>query len=106
MKHTSSSFPDPALAHALLDEADIGSGERGPGDHETDLLIRQIPLLEASELDGSESDDADAALQDDAIEADLDVGAPGHKIEQDQSLERDEPDLQLDALDPVPPKGT
>lgn len=27
------------------DEADIGSGEKTPADHETDELIRQIPPL-------------------------------------------------------------
>lgn len=30
---------------ASLDEADIGSGERSPGQDETDRLIRQIPPL-------------------------------------------------------------
>jgi hypothetical protein len=27
------------------DEADIGSGEKSPGQHETDEMIRQIPRL-------------------------------------------------------------
>ena len=36
--------PDPgANAPANLHEADIGSGERSPGQHETDEMIRDIP---------------------------------------------------------------
>jgi len=30
---------------AMYDEADIGSGERSPGQHETDEMIRGIPPL-------------------------------------------------------------
>lgn len=38
--------PDPAAApRRSWDEADIGSGEKTPGQHETDELIRQIPPL-------------------------------------------------------------
>jgi hypothetical protein len=33
----------------LLDEADIGSGEKTPGQKETEEIIRQIPPLPASE---------------------------------------------------------
>lgn len=29
----------------MYDEADIGSGERSPGQHETDEMIRGIPAL-------------------------------------------------------------
>jgi hypothetical protein len=36
--------PDPgANAPANMHEADIGSGERSPGQHETDNMIREIP---------------------------------------------------------------
>lgn len=35
-------FPDPAQAHALLDEADIGSGEKTPGEQETDEIVSQV----------------------------------------------------------------
>jgi hypothetical protein len=36
--------PDPgANAPANMHEADIGSGERSPGQHETDDMIREIP---------------------------------------------------------------
>jgi len=34
---------------ALLDEADIGSGEKTPGQKETEEIIRQIPPLPPSE---------------------------------------------------------
>ena len=30
---------------AMYDEADIGSGERSPGQHETEEMIRGIPAL-------------------------------------------------------------
>jgi hypothetical protein len=33
---------------AMLDEADIGSGEKTPAQHETDEMIRQIPPLPPS----------------------------------------------------------
>ena len=36
----------------LLDEADIGSGEKTPGQQETEEIIRQIPPLPASEHRG------------------------------------------------------
>jgi hypothetical protein len=39
------SKPDPASkGRAVLDEADVGSGERSPGQDETDEMIRQIPV--------------------------------------------------------------
>jgi len=37
--------PDPAHPRALLDEADIGSGEKTPGQLETEEIIRAIPPL-------------------------------------------------------------
>ncbi|MET0858419.1 MAG: hypothetical protein ABWY27_16845 [Telluria sp.] len=36
---------DPAATRPLLDEADIGSGEKTPGQKETEEFIRQIPPL-------------------------------------------------------------
>lgn len=37
---------DPAAkGNPILDEADIGSGEKTPAQHETDEMIRQIPPL-------------------------------------------------------------
>jgi hypothetical protein len=42
--------PDPgADAPPNLHEADIGSGERSPGQHETDEMIRDIPPRGANE---------------------------------------------------------
>jgi hypothetical protein len=40
---------DPATARPLLDEADIGSGEKTPGQQETEEFIRQIPPLPPAE---------------------------------------------------------
>jgi hypothetical protein len=37
--------PKEPITRPLLDEADIGSGEKSPGQKETDELIRQIPPL-------------------------------------------------------------
>jgi hypothetical protein len=39
---------DPATHRPMLDEADIGSGEKTPGHKETEEMIRQIPPLPAS----------------------------------------------------------
>ena len=86
---TKNPFPDPADAHALLHEADIGSGEKTPADQETDALIRTIPPL-------PDNEDAQAD----------ETGAPRARREHDDSLSRDEPSDELDELDPGPPKGT
>lgn len=40
----------------MYEEADIGSGERSPGQHETDEMIRGIPPLPPS---GRPADDGD-----------------------------------------------
>jgi hypothetical protein len=40
---------DPAAkGRPILDEADIGSGEKTPAQHETDEMIKQIPPLPPS----------------------------------------------------------
>ena len=40
---------DPAAeGRPLYDEADIGSGEKSPGEQETEEMIREIPPLPAS----------------------------------------------------------
>jgi hypothetical protein len=90
-------FPDPAQAHALLDEADIGSGEKTLAQLETEEIIREIPPLPAAGQD--ERDDAEDASGDDANQGRA-------RREHDASLERDEPSGDLDSLDPVPPKGS
>jgi hypothetical protein len=43
-------FPDPALAHPLLDEADIGSGEKTPGEQETDEIVSQVGQREKDDV--------------------------------------------------------
>lgn len=90
--HASPPFPDPAQAKPLIDEADIGSGEKPASQVETEEMIRQIPTLPPSDDNDSE---ASAAGQ-------FDDGESREKREHDASLERDEPSEQLD---PVPPKG-
>jgi len=39
---------------AMYDEADIGSGERSPGQHETEEMIRGIPPLPPSNQQADE----------------------------------------------------
>jgi len=41
---------DPAAqGRAMYDEADIGSGEKSPGQQETEAMIREIPPLPAKD---------------------------------------------------------
>jgi hypothetical protein len=84
---TTKPFPDPATAHALMDEADIGSGEKSPAQLDTEQMIRDIPPLAPPEPDDDET------------------GLGREQREHDASLLRDEPGDDLDGLDPVPPKG-
>ena len=52
---------DPAATgRPLFDEADIGSGEKSPGEVETEEMIRQIPPLPTS---GGDKDQAPAPGQ-------------------------------------------
>jgi hypothetical protein len=54
--------PDPgADAPPNLHEADIGSGERSPGQHETDEMIRDIPKRGSNE--GNKQDAGQAGNQ-------------------------------------------
>ena len=91
MSH-SKPFPDPANARSLIDEADIGSGEKSPGQLETEQLIREIPPLPQ---DQNENDEAGGDA----------VGAGRERREHDASLLRDEPADDVNGLDPAPPKG-
>ncbi|MGF6275667.1 hypothetical protein ABIB38_004068 [Massilia sp. UYP11] len=43
----------------MYEEADIGSGERSPGQHETDELIREIPPLPANRQADDGAQDCD-----------------------------------------------
>lgn len=42
----------------MYEEADIGSGERSPGQHETDEMIRGIPSLPSKEQSDDSKPDA------------------------------------------------
>ena len=57
--------PDPgANAPANMHEADIGSGERSPAQHETDAMIREIPPRgnnQGGQQDGGKSGNQQAA---------------------------------------------
>ncbi|MEW7850216.1 hypothetical protein AB2N08_16090 [Massilia aurea] len=46
---------------AIFDEADIGSGERSPGQHDTEALIREIPTLPPSAGKADEGDKQEKA---------------------------------------------
>jgi hypothetical protein len=52
---------DPNTVRPLLDEADIGSGEKTPAQHETEEMIRQIPPLPASGQPGADDKSTPAA---------------------------------------------
>lgn len=95
--HTHKPFPHPAKARSLVDEADIGSGEKTPGQLETEQIIREIPTLPPA---GPDERDGGADVNDD------DTGQGRERREHDASLERDEPSGDLDLIDPVPPKGS
>ena len=41
-------------SRAIFDEADIGSGERSPGQHDTEQMIREIPALPPAGADKQE----------------------------------------------------
>jgi hypothetical protein len=92
--HTHKPFPDPAQARSLVDEADIGSGEKTPGQLDTEDLIREIPPLASVQEERDDNEDGDG------------TGQGRERREHDASLERDEPSGDLDMLDPVPPKGS
>ncbi|WP_020654245.1 hypothetical protein [Massilia niastensis] len=48
MNHRSPTVDPAAQGRPLYDEADIGSGEKSPGEQETEEMIRQIPPLPPS----------------------------------------------------------
>jgi hypothetical protein len=56
---------DPAASgRPFMDEGDIGSGEKTPGQQETEEMIRQIPPLQpGSERDNSKRNDEGQAKQ-------------------------------------------
>lgn len=47
---------EPKSTRAVLDEADIGSGEKTPAQKETEELIRQIPPLPASDTSAGDTE--------------------------------------------------
>lgn len=99
---TKPSFPDPAQAGNIADEADIGSGEKSRSQIETEEMIRQIPPLPPA---GQEEAGDDANDNNAAAANNFDAGATRERGEHAHSLERDEPGEDLDNLDPVPPEG-
>ncbi|HEY1044405.1 MAG TPA: hypothetical protein VGE60_11135 [Telluria sp.] len=50
-------FPDPAQAHAMLDEADIGSGEKTPGEQETDEIVSELVKREKDDVPREAAED-------------------------------------------------
>lgn len=52
--HTHPAARDPAKAKPMTDEADIGSGEKTPGQLETEKQIRDIPPLKHRDEDDGE----------------------------------------------------
>ncbi len=46
---------DPNTAPPMMDEADIGSGEKTPAQKETEEMIRQIPPLPTDKSDAADT---------------------------------------------------
>ncbi|MDB5960166.1 MAG: hypothetical protein JWP59_1460 [Massilia sp.] len=46
---------DPSASPPMLDEADIGSGEKTPAQKETEEMIRQIPPLQSDQQNSQQS---------------------------------------------------
>ena len=101
-------FPDPAEAHALLDEADIGSGEKTAGERDTDEMVDGIASPqdevydEAADSEDRSGDDTGSGV---AGEREFDASGAHQRLEQDASLIRDDAQDPLNDLDPVPPRG-
>ena len=59
MNEPTSNIDPKNKGRVMYEEADIGSGERSPGQHETDEMIRGIPSLPSKEQsdDGKEQGD-------------------------------------------------
>ena len=57
---TTPTEPHPQNTRALSDEADIGSGEKTPGQRETEQMIRKIPPLPPQEKGGQHAAEAGA----------------------------------------------
>lgn len=101
-------FPDPAEAHALLDEADIGSGEKTAGERDTDEMVDGIGSPqdeiydEAAESTDPSGDDTGSGV---AGEREFDASGAHQRLEHDASLIRDDAQDPLNDIDPVPPRG-
>jgi len=52
MNEPTSNIDPKNKGRVMYEEADIGSGERSPGQHETDEMIRGIPSLPPTEQSG------------------------------------------------------
>lgn len=88
----------------LWDEADIGSGEKSPGEKETEKLLEQVPKQGAD----NPKDDAvnDARAEQQMIEGNADTAEAMQRIEQKKRApEQDDPDRRRDTGDVVSPKG-
>ncbi|MBQ5947946.1 hypothetical protein [Massilia sp. ST3] len=68
----------PNSRRGIFDEADIGSGEKSPGQHETEEMIREIPPLPPSNRQADEgSRQQDEAGKDDTGKGkDTGAGSP------------------------------
>jgi hypothetical protein len=58
---------DPKSSPPMLDEADIGSGEKTPAQKETEEMIRQIPPLQSDQQGNKQSSEQSAPPDQPAI---------------------------------------
>ncbi len=90
----------------MLDEADIGSGEKTPGELETERLVQQLSEPQESEQDDPDKGNLNKRQGDRRATIDEEIDAPHvRKREQQESFSKDDSDSQLDQVDPVPPWG-
>lgn len=86
----------------MHNEADIGSGEKTPGEHETEEEIRRIgrrtPAPDQDSLN-------DARAQQQMIEANVNTTEEFKRIAQKHANKHEDRDARGQAPDPLPPKG-
>jgi hypothetical protein len=86
----------------LLDEADIGSGEKGAGDRETQKEVEKVPEREPQK-DSDALNNAQAQQQ--MTEGNAVISDELKGIEQQRQLDKGEAEGLVHEHDQLPPKG-
>lgn len=88
--------------HFLLNEPDIGSGEKSEGERETEKLIEQVPKQE-EQPDDEALNDARAEQQ--MIEGNIDTSEAYNRIERKHTARRETPGAPPVNADPAAHQG-